>query len=244
MPALSRKKGFLRFSGFVYGLRRLSVMLAVLEMPSIAVAAPWPVKLLRRLAAPFRSNALLQRRTTPCNLGVANCILPGASQSTTWVAETFREQSAEDPFKIVTLQLRALQGGPFAHHWVEVETSRGKVTLGFGPATVPFIDAGQISLQDNHGNVEGISGMHPPILSLPPLNYKYAKVPGTGYPLRKPISLTIAHADALVEKIRHRRFVFPYIPIFHDCRTFACTVQAGVQGRSSLPCYLLFKGHW
>src|SRR5262249_22322401 len=62
-------------------------------------------------------------------------------------------------------------------------------------------------------NVERISGMHPlPILGLPPLNYRYAKAPGTGHALRKPISLTIAQADALVEKIRHPRFVVPYIP--------------------------------
>jgi hypothetical protein len=128
---------------------------------------------------------------------------------------------------------------------VEVETSSGKVTLGFGPATLPFIDAGQIALQDNHGNVERISGMHPlPMLGLPPLNYGYAKPPGFGHPLHKPISLTIARADALVEKIRHSRFVVPYIPLFHDCRTFTCTVQAGAKGRSSLPCYLLFKGYW
>src|SRR5262249_42223023 len=186
-----------------------------------------------RLAAPFRSNSFLQKRTTPCSLGFANCILPGASQSTKRVSEPLWERRIEDPSRVVTLQLRASHAGPFAHHWLEVETSRGKVTLGFGPATLPFIDAGQISLQDNHGNVERISGMHPlPILGLPPLNHRYAKAPGAGHPLRNPISLTIAHADALVEKVRHSRFVVPYIPIFHDCRTFVCTVQARAQGRS------------
>ncbi len=245
LPAPRRNQSILRLAGFVYGLWRASVVLAVLGLPTIAVAAPWPLKLLQRLVAPFRSNAFLQERATPCSLGFASCILPRDSQRTKGVSELLWERGSEDPSRVVTLQLRALHGGPFAHHWVEVETSRGKVTLGFGPATVPFIDAGQISLQDSHGNVERLSGMHPlPILGLPPLNYRYAKAPGAGHAVRKPIRLTIAHADALVEKTRHPRFVGPYIPIFHDCRTFACTVQAGVQGRSSLPCYLLLKGYW
>jgi len=243
LPAPRRNRVILRLARFEHGLWRVSVVFTILTLPT--TAASWRVRLLKRLAAPFRSNPVLQKRTTPCSLGFANCVLPGASQPAKWVPEPLWERGIEDPSRIVTLELRALHRGPFAHHWVEVETSRGKVTLGFGPATVPFIDAGQISVQDNHGNVERISGMHPlPILGLPPLNYKYAKAPGAGHPLRKPVSLTIAHADALVERIRHRRFVVPYIPIFHDCRTFACTVQAGVQGRSSLPCYLLFKGYW
>jgi hypothetical protein len=40
------------------------------------------------------------------------------------------------------------------------------------------------------------------------------------------------------------KFIFPYIPIFHDCRTFVCAVQSSVRGKSTLPCYLLFKGYW
>ncbi len=43
---------------------------------------------------------------------------------------------------------------------------------------------------------------------------------------------------------RHRKFIFPYIPIFHDCRTFVCAVQSSARGKSTLPCYLLFKGYW
>jgi len=245
MGEARRNKGKLRLAEFLYGVGRVSVVLAVLELPTSAVAAPWRTKFLQRLAAPFRSNPLLQKRSAPCNLGFANCILPGASQSTNGFSEPLRDRDIEDPSRVVALHLRALHGGPFTHHWVEVETSQGKVTLGFGPATLPFIDAGQISLQDNHGNVERISGMHPlPILGLPPLNYRYAKAPGAGHPIGKPISLTIAHADVLVEKIRHPRFIVPYVPIFHDCRTFACVVQARAEGRSSLPCYLLFKGYW
>ena len=151
----------------------------------------------------------------------------------------------ENSVRAVIFELRALHGGPFAHHWLQVESSIGAVTLGFGPATVPFIDAGQISLQDRYGNIERISGMHPvPVLGLPPLSYRYAKTPGAGHPLGKPIPLTVAQADVLIQKIRRHKFVGPYVPIFHDCRTFACSVQAAAQGRSSLPCYLLFRGYW
>jgi hypothetical protein len=212
----------------------------------MAAGAPWPVKVLHRLVAPFRSNPFLQEKATPCGLGFATCLLPSASQQATGLAWKFETAPViEDPDKIGTLQLRALHGGPLAHHWLEVETSSGKVTIGFGPATVPFIDAGQISLQDGYGNIERISGMHPfPMLGMPPLHYRYAKAPGAGHTLGQPISLTVARADALVQKARNHKFVGPYVPIFHDCRTFACTIQAAARGRSSLPCYFLFKGYW
>jgi hypothetical protein len=151
----------------------------------------------------------------------------------------------ENPSRIVALQVRALHGGPLAHHWLQVESSGGTVTIGFGPATLPFVDAGQISLQDSYGNIERISGMHPlPVLGLPPLNYRYAKAPGAGHPLGKPTPLTVAQADALIQKARNHKFVVPYIPIFHDCRTFACSLQAAAKGHSSLPCYFLLKGYW
>ena len=158
---------------------------------SPAVGAPWTVNLLHRLVAPFRSNPFLQDRATPCNLGFAHCFLPNASTTPArWVFGNEPASVIEAPTRIVTLQLRAFHRGPFAHHWLEVDSSRGKVTLGFGPATLPFIDAGQISLQDTYGNIERISGMHPlPVLGLPPLNYRYAKAPGAGYPLGKPIEL-------------------------------------------------------
>ena len=188
----------------------------------------------------------LASRAKPCNLGFASCFLPNVSSQAEHPASEFEANPAtENPTRAVTLQLRALHGGPFAHHWLEIESSIGEVTLGFGPATVPFIDAGQVSLQDRYGNIERISGMHPlPVLGLPPLSYRYAKPPGAGHPLGKPIPLTVAQADTLIQKIRHHKFVGPYVPIFHDCRTFACSVQAAAQGRSSIPCYLLFKGYW
>lgn len=225
--------------------RWVLVVWALLEMPTVARAAPRAVKLLHRLVAPFRSNPFLESRATPCNLGFASCFLPDASLEPIRTSESEPAPVHDDPSQVVTLELRALHRGPFAHHWLEVESSRGKVTLGFGPATLPFIDAGQISVQDRYGNIERISGMYPlPMLGLPPLKYRYAKAPGAGHPIGKPVQLTVTEADTLVQKVRDHKFIGPYVPIFHDCRTFACSVQAAAQGRSSVPCYLLFKGYW
>jgi hypothetical protein len=221
------------------------VVLVSLELQTTAVAAPWPIKMLHRVVAPFRSNAFLQDRATPCGLGFANCFLPDPSAPAHSISKPDQMSAIEDPNRVTSLELRASHRGPFAHHWLEFDTSNGKVALGFGPATVPFIDAGQISLQDTYGNVERISGMHPLlVLGLPPLNYRYAKAPGSGHTIDQPIPMTIDQADALVQKMRHRKFVGPYIPFFHDCRTFVCSVQAAEQGRSSVPCYLLLKGYW
>jgi hypothetical protein len=137
------------------------------------------------------------------------------------------------------MYLRASHRGPFAHRWLEVESSEGRVSFGFGPAILPFMDFGQVSLRDDHGHSRRVAGLH-----LFSINYKYAKVPGSGRLIGKPIQLTIAQADALVEKARDRHFFMPYIPIFHDCRTFACVAQSSASGKSTLPCYFLFKGYW
>jgi hypothetical protein len=231
-----------RASSCAFVFRWVSVVWVLLALTTAASAAPWRAKLLHRLVAPLRSNPFLESRATPCSLGFASCFLPEASLP---LPSRTPAPVINNPSQVVTLQLRALHGGPFSHHWLEVESSKGKVTFGFGPATLPFIDAGQISLQDRFGNIERISGMYPlPFLGPPPLNYRYAKAPGAGHPIGQPIPLTVAQADALVEKVRHHKFVGPYVPIFHDCRTFACSVQATAKGRSSLPCYLLFKGYW
>ena len=182
----------LRTAGCASGLKWGLLVLMLVELPAPAVAAPWSGKLLHRLVAPFRSNPVWQDRTKPCNLGFASCFLPDDAPRAESPASEF-EFVTEDPARAVTLELRALHGGPFAHHWLQVESSIGAVTLGFGPATVPFIDAGQISLQDRFGNIERISGMHPvPVLGLPPLSYRYAKTPGAGHPLGKPIPLTVS----------------------------------------------------
>lgn len=204
------------------------------------------IKVLHRLLAPLRSNPFRVENSRPCGLGLASCFLPSDSTPPDLPRSAFdRMPTDQAPSSVVTLELRTHHAGPFCHHWLQIETSIGRVTLGYGPATIPFIDAGQISLQDGHGNIERISGMHPiPLIGLPPLNYRYAKAPNSGHAIGKPVHLSIRQADALIQKERRHRFIGPYFPFFHDCRTYTCTVFATAQGKSSLPCYLLFKGYW
>jgi hypothetical protein len=227
-------------------VRWLALFVLLQALPVYAEGATGPGKFLRRLLAPFRSNPFLVNSERPCGLGFATCFLPADPAQPAVIHSAFEPiESIRDPSRVVTMELRTQHRGPFCHHWLETETSHGRVTLGYGPATVPFIDAGQISLQDGYGNVERISGMHPiPMMGLPPVSYRYAKAPGSGHPIGKPVQLTLAQSDALIQKERKHKFVGPYIPIFHDCRTYTCAVQASARGQSSLPCYLLFKGYW
>jgi hypothetical protein len=174
-----------------------------------------------------------------CASGLANCSVLGEERPALLPDASASTLLKPAPSHIVNMYVRTLHGGPLAHHWIEVESSRGPVTVGYGPATIPFIDAGQISIWYAQGTVERRGAIR-----LISTGFNYAKPPGSGRPIGEPIQLTIAQADALVQKQRRRRFVFPYIPIFHDCRTFVCAVQSSVRGKSTLPCYLLFKGYW
>jgi len=150
-----------------------------------------------------------------------------------------------DPGEIVLIRTKGYRRDPFNHHWLEVETSQGKVAFGFGPATVPFIDAGQIGLQDELGNIERYSGGHPiQPLTLPPIGYDYAPTPGAGKEIGRPIAVTRQRADELIQDLRRARRVNPYVPLFNDCRTFVCRVRAKLLGKSALPCHFLFKGYW
>jgi hypothetical protein len=202
-----------------------------------------PVKILQRLLVPLRSNPFSQSRVSPCGLGLATCFSSASSVEPRRESE-FR-RAAEDSDHPATLELRTDHGGMLGHQWLVLESEEGEMTIGFGPATLPFIDAGQVSLQDRYGNIKWISGMHPlPWLALPPIEYHYARGPGEGRAIGKPIPLTAVQSEALMRKLQHLKFVGPYIPIFHDCHTFTCSVVASAQGHSTLPCYLLFKGHW
>ena len=148
------------------------------------------------------------------------------------------------PDDIVLLRTKSDRRGPFSHHWLELETSGGIVVFGFGPATVPFIDAGQIALRDEHGNVERYSGLHPlQPLTLPPLGYEYAREPGEGSDIAKPIPMSRRQADRLIQHFRELRRVRPYVPLLNDCRTFVCRVKAKARGKSTLPCHLPIEGH-
>jgi hypothetical protein len=174
-----------------------------------------------------------------CTNGMANCFLPDEERPALPSETSESTLMTPGPSHVVNMFVRTLHGGLLAHHWIKVQSSRGPVTVGFGPATLPFIDAGQISIWYADGKVERRGATR-----LMSSGFNYAKPPGEGYPIGEPVRLTIAYADALVEKERHRRFIFPYIPIFHDCRTFVCAVQSSVRGKSTMPCYLLFKGYW
>lgn len=222
----------------------ITALLAALTLGGQAHATPFPFKHLKRILFPFRSNFLRQAKSAPCRIGFAVCpAVPVFSLLET--TKLHEPVTALDPSQLVTLQTRAEWGGPFAHRWLEVESSSGPVTIGYGPATIPFIDAGQISLGDAYGNVERISGIPLyPMLAPPPANYHYARKPQEGHPVGEPVTITVAQADTLIAHMQHKKFVGPYIPIFHDCRTFVCSVKASAAGKSQLPCYLLFKGYW
>jgi hypothetical protein len=166
---------------------------------------------------------------------VVSVDLSGGSTGTSRLSDSLPRHSSG----LAAIAFRSGRGGPFAHHWAEVQTSRGRFTLGFGPALIPFIDRGQISVEDTKGNVEWRYLLHP--FSL---HWNFARAPGAGRQLGRVVYIPIAQADRLVEKQRARRFVLPYIPLFHDCRTYVCVLQASSQGKSRLPCYLLMKGYW
>ncbi len=203
----------------------------------------WPVKILDRLLAPFRSNPFLQSSAGRCAVGLSTCFASATSYPTP--VDFTAGSGVEDSEHLALLEVRSGRGGLVAHRWLELDSPEGDMTFGFGPATLPFIDSGQISVQDRYGNVRWVSGMHPlPWLALPPIKYRYARNPGEGRVVSKPIPLTLAQSEVLTNKLQHLKFVGPYIPIFHDCHTFVCSVQASVQGHPAWPCYLLFKGYW
>jgi hypothetical protein len=164
-------------------------------------------------------------------------------------ADDFKRESPAAPISanspeesrlgMVPVAFRSGRGGLFAHHWIEVQTTTGSFTLGFGPALIPFIDRGQVTVEDVYGHIEWRYVLHP--FSL---HWNFARSPGKGRNIANVAYIPIRRADALVENQRRRHTIVPYIPFFHDCRTYVCTVQASAQGRSSLPCYLLLKGYW
>jgi hypothetical protein len=199
----------------------------------------------RRVATPFRPSPWPYVSGNPCGLGYAHCFsVTPAGDANSELAPIPPTDETTGARKVL-LWKRTDGRGPIAHHWLEMETSIGVVTLGFGPATVPFIDSGQISLQDSYGNIVRISGAHPiPPLTLPPVNYRYARRPGEGKVDGKPIEITLHQANEIVRKNRDRKFIFPYVPIFNDCRTFACKTQERAKGRSGVLCHLLLKGYW
>jgi hypothetical protein len=95
----------------------------------------------------------------------------GAGSRDSLFADAFERESpsaaisADSPeksrFGMARVAFRSGRGGLFAHHWVEVQTSTGSFTLGFGPALIPFIDRGQITVEEVNGHVEWRYMLHP-----------------------------------------------------------------------------------
>jgi hypothetical protein len=140
---------------------------------------------------------------------------------------------------LIPLQIRMSHiGGPVAHKWVQIGTGENAVTIGYGAANFPLIDSGQVLVTDRHG-VELVSRWHLFRGHLTP-----AELPDRGHTVGPPVYVSVAQAQRLIRQQRRHRVVFPYIPLFHDCHTYACEVIANAEGKSALPCYLLFKGHF
>lgn len=141
--------------------------------------------------------------------------------------------------QMVPLQVRAAGGGPLGHRWIQIGTPESAVTISYGPANLPFLDAGQIMIRSQNGEVERVSRWH-----LLPGSFMTGRLPGAGHAVSKTVYVTATQAQELIRREGRHRFVAPYIPFFHDCHTFVCAALASARGKPALPCYLLFKGHW
>lgn len=170
-----------------------------------------------------------------CPIGLARCFAPGGDSAND-------SEPAATPtvtLGMIALQVRkAMIGGPFAHKWVQFGTGDDAVTIGYGAADIPIIDAGQIVVTDNT-SVDVVSKWH-----LFPWHVTPAERPGAGHLVGNPILVTQARATELITRQTRHRIVAPYIPLFNDCHTYVCAVTARAQGKSTLPCYLFFKGHF
>lgn len=128
--------------------------------------------------------------------------------------------------------------GPFGHKWVQFGSGENAVTFGYGAANFPLIDFGQIVVTGRNGT-DLVSSWH-----LFPFHITPAESPDRGHAAGPPVYVSVERAYKLIREQSRHRFVFPYIPLFHDCHTYACKLRATAEGKSSLPCYLWFKGHF
>ena len=104
-------------------LRASDLTRAILVVACLLLAVP---------ANAQRANA------TPCVNGLANCFFAGDRTAVSPADTSESMPMMRSPSSVVNLYVRTLHGGPLAHHWIEVESSSGPVTVGFGPATLPF----------------------------------------------------------------------------------------------------------
>ena len=144
-----------------------------------------------------------------------------------------------DATGMVPLQVRMSDiGGRFAHKWVQFGTGEDAITFGYGAANFPLIDFGQIVVTEPYGS-RLISNWH-----LFPFHITPAEASDNGHVVGQTVYITVPRAQELIQEESRHRFVSPYIPLFHDCHTYVCSLMAKVEGKSSLPCYLWFKGHF
>jgi hypothetical protein len=182
--------------------------------------------------------ALSAQLNAPACSSTVSCLVSGSSPSpdpSSLEAISLLANSAG----LVPLQVRmSYIGGPIAHKWVQIGTGENAVTIGYGAADFPLIDSGQIVVTDRRG-IDLVSRWH-----FLPGHITPAEAPDRGHAVGPPVYVTVAQAQNIILKQRRHRFVFPYVPLFHDCHTYVCSIMASAQGRSTLPCYLLLKGHW
>ena len=194
----------------------------------------------RWILFPFRHSGATST-TDPCRLGYANCYSDTPAPS----LKSATKDNSEEMTPVYTRADWGGFAGLVSHHWLEMETSKGQLTIGFGPATIPFIDTGQIGIRDEYGNVRRISGAHfVSVLTLPDRQRNYAKEIGAGREVGKPFLAPRKRVDEVIEKEIRKKGAFLYIPLFNDCRTYVCRLKAKLQGKSGVWCYLLFKGYW
>jgi len=178
-----------------------------------------------------------QLKAPPCSASM-NCLVaaePATPDPSSVEAIALLTNSAG----LIPIQVRMSSiGGPIAHKWVQIGTGKNGVTFGYGTADFPLIDSGQIVVSDRRG-VELVSRCH-----VLPGHITPAEAPDRGHTVGSPAYITVAQAQKIMLRERRHRFVFPYIPLFHDCHTYVCTLMAEARGSSKLPCYLLLKGHF
>ena len=78
----------------------------------------------QRLLAPFRSNPFLQSSTHPCAIGFASGFLPRDAATAMPVPSRYEPDFVNvDASQPGRLEQRTEHRGPFAHHWLELETA-------------------------------------------------------------------------------------------------------------------------
>lgn len=178
-----------------------------------------------------------QHYESPCPAG-GTCFLAGnaaAPDANSLEAVSLLANTAG----MVPVQVRMSNvAGPLGHKWVQVGTGENAVPIGYGAANFPLADSGQVVITDRRG-IETVSRWHLLPFHLPP-----AELPDNGHTVGPPTYISVEQAQKFIVQQRRHRFLFPYIPLFHDCHTYACALMANAQGKSALPCYLLFKGHF